>query len=251
MNDIDEKFALNENLSKKIQASLTFIIESLQKTKFQHTGKALVSFIPKSGYLINSILFSCKSNDPYSASILFRSLIEHSFRHLYVYTKALKENDDSVGKVYYLDLRREEDIRSLKKISSYKRDVYPDTTQWTVVSDTSGEKAYQEFEINRIFKYLIANTRSEEEIINSGLKNYLLERLTEYTNMSSSVHGGPFGELALYELLKDKSKLEATLNNFANESFALYKSIIETTYLFASLMDEKVNKYHKEITEVR
>jgi hypothetical protein len=78
-------------------------------------------------------------------------------------------------------------------------------------------------------------------------KEYLLERLIEYTNMSSSAHGGPFGKLALYELQKDKSKLKATLNKFANESFLLHKSLIETTYLFASLKDEKVDKYYKEL----
>ena len=65
--------------------------------------------------------------------------------------------------------------------------------------------------------------------------------------MSSSVHGGPFGELALYELQKDKSKLEATLNKFASESFLLHKSLVETTYLFASLMDNEVTKYYNDI----
>ncbi len=63
MNNIDKNFALNEALSKKIQESLSFIIGYLQKTDFKYTGKALISFIPKSGYVTNSILFSCKSGD--------------------------------------------------------------------------------------------------------------------------------------------------------------------------------------------
>ena len=90
-------------------------------------------------------------------------------------------------------------------------------------------------------------TKRPNYLIKRYKKEYLLERLIEYTNMSSSVHGGPFGELALYELQKDKSKLEATLNKFANESFLLHKSIVETTYLFASLMDEGTTKYYDEI----
>mgnify|MGYP001594614069 FL=1 len=71
--------------------------------------------------------------------------------------------------------------------------------------------------------------------------------MIEYTNMSSSVHGGPFGELALFELQKDKLKLEATLNKFANESFLLHKGLIETTYIFASLMDVTAIKYYDDI----
>ena len=91
------------------------------------------------------------------------------------------------------------------------------------------------------------NNNENNEIIKRYKKEYLLERLIEYTNMSSSVHGGPFGEAVLYELKKDKSKIEATLNKFANESFMLHKSIVETTYLFASLMDETVTKYYDDI----
>lgn len=91
------------------------------------------------------------------------------------------------------------------------------------------------------------NNDGSSEIIKKYKKEYLLERLIEYTNMSSSVHGGPFGELALYELQKDKSKIEATLNKFSNESFLLHKSIVETTYLFASLMDQTVTKYYDDI----
>ena len=250
MNAVDEKYTLNEALSKKIQESLPFIIESLQKTNFQYTGKALVSFIPKSGYLINSILFSCKSGDPYSASILFRSLIEHSFRHLYIFVKALNDKNDSTGEVYYKSLKANEDLESVEKIINYKKIVYPEDTQWNTKGDHN--KAIREiaksFRIEKIFHYLISNNNNESsEIIKRYKKEYLLERLIEYTNMSSSVHGGPFGELALYELQKDKSKLEATLNKFANESFMLHKSIVETTYLFASLMNEEVTKYYNDI----
>jgi hypothetical protein len=254
MNNIDDNFTLNEALSKKIQESLPFIIESLQKTEFQYTGKALTHFIPKSGYLINSILFSCKSGDPYSASILFRSLVEHSFRHLYIFVKSLNDKDDAVGKAYYNSLKANEDLESLEKIINYKKIVYPEDTQWNTKGDHNNaiREIAKSFRIEKIFYYLISNNNNEKsEVIKRYKKEYLLERLIEYTNMSSSVHGGPFGELALYELQKDKSKLKATLNKFANESFLLHKSIIETTYLFSSLMDEKVNKYYEEITKIR
>lgn len=250
MNDVDKNFALNETLSRKIQESLPYIIESLQKTKFQYTGKALIFFIPKSGYLINSILFSCKNNDPYSASIIFRSLIEHSFRHLYIFVKALNNNDDSTGSVYYNSLKANEDLESIEKIINYKKIVYPEETQWNTKGEHNNaiREIAKNFRIEKIFHYLINNNNNKSsEIMKKYKKEYLLERLTEYTNMSSSVHGGPFGELALYELQKDKSKLETALNKFVNESFLLHKSTVEITYLFASLMDEKATKHYDDI----
>jgi len=250
MNNVDKNFAINETLSKKIQESLPFIIESLQKTKFKYTGKALVSFIPKSSYLINSLLFSCKSGDPYSASILFRSLIEHSFRHLYLFVRALNDKNDDGGKAYYNSLKANEDLESVEKIINYKKIVYPKDTQWNTKGNHNNaiREIAKNFRIEKIFHYLISNNNNKSsEIIERYKKKYLLERLIEYTNMSSSVHGGPFGELALYELQKDKSKLEVTLNKFSNESFLLHKSLVETTYLFASLMDEETKKYYDDI----
>lgn len=250
MNDIDKILLYNEALSKKIQESLSYIVISLQKTEFKYTGKALISFIPKSGYLINSLLFSCKSGDPYSASILFRSLIEHGFRHLYIFVKALNDKSDSVGNTYYNSLKANEDLESVEKIINYKKIVYPEDTHWNTKGDHNNaiREIAKSFRIEKIFHYLINNNNNENnEIIKRYKKEYLLERLIEYTNMSSSVHGGPFGELALYELQKEKSKLEVTLNKFANESFVLHKSIVETTYLFASLMDEEVTKYYDDI----
>jgi len=247
---IDENIALNVHLSKKIQTSLSVIVESLGKTKFKYTSKSLLSFIPKSGYLVHSILFSCKGNDPYTASILFRSLIEHSFRHLYIFVKALNDDNDSVGEAYYKSLKSNEDLESMDKIINYKKIVYPQETKWSTKGDhnNSIRDAAKDFRIEKIFHYLIENNNAEKiGIIERYKKEYLLERLIEYTNMSSSVHGGPFGEAVLYGLQKDKSKLEVTLNKFACESFLLYKSIVETTYLFASLMDEKVTKHYNDI----
>ncbi len=250
MATIDENFVLNENLSKKIQTSLPFIIESLSKSKFKYTGKAVVSFVPKSGYLINTILFSCKSGDPYSASILFRSLIEHSFRHLYIFVKALNEDTDSAGEAYYQSLRANEDLESVDKVINYKKIVYPEETKWSTKGDHNNEirEVAKGFRIEKIFHYLIENNNNEKnETIKRYKKEYLLERLIEYTNMSSGVHGGPFGEAALYELKKDKNKFDETLNKFADESFMLYKSIVDTTYLFASLMDGTLKKYSDDL----
>jgi len=254
MDEIEKVFVLREANSKKIHETLPFIIESLQKSKFKYTGKALVSFMQKSDFLINSILFSCRNSDPYSASVLFRSLVEHSFRHLYIFVKALNEDDDSIGNVYYNNLKGSEDLESMEKIINYKKIVYPEYTQWNTKGDhnNSIREIAKSFRIEKIFYYLIGKNNDEnDKILKKYKKEYLLERLIEYTNMSSSVHGGPFGELALFELQKDKSKLGSTLNRFANESFMLHKSIVETTYLFASLMDTTVTKYYDDIVKTK
>ncbi len=74
-----------------------------------------------------------------------------------------------------------------------------------------------------------------------------MQRLIDYTNLSSGVHGGPFGELALFNLQKDKDKFNKALEKFARDSFNLHFSLVETTHLFAYLMNDKMQKHYEKI----
>ncbi len=251
--ELENIINLNNELSKKVQASLPLIIKSLQKSKFQYTGKALVSFIAKSGSLNNSILNSCINGDIYSAWVSFRPMVEHNFKHLYIYTKALNENSDSVGSEYYSGLKANEDLESMSKIINYNKVVHPTKTQWSTKGEHNKaikQKAKQ-FDIEQIFYYLISNNNFiDDGIISEAKKDYFLSRLTGYTSLSSAVHGGAFADLGLEEVYKTKGALEKSLYKYALDSFILFKSLIEATYLFASLMDETTQEYYEEIRSV-
>lgn len=249
-NEIKNLFDLNNNLAKEIQSSLPAIVKSLEKTKFKYTSKALLSFIPKSGYLNSAILESFGNRNVYATAILSRSMIEHNFRHLYIYVRALNDDSDDVGKRYYKTLKGSEDLESFTKINNYNKAVYPEKTNW----NTKGEhnkvirEVGKEFRIEQVFFYLVAsNNNKKDEILKRFKKEYLLQRLVDYTNLSSGVHGGPFGELALFNLQKDKDKFNKALEKFAGDSFNLHYSLVETTYLFAYLMDEKMQTHYEKI----
>src|SRR3989344_6663046 len=251
---IDQFFNLNNKLSQEVQSSLPAIIKSLGKTKFKYTSKALLSFIPKSGYLNSAILELSRDRNVYATAILSRSIIEHNFRHLYIYVRALNNDSDDVGKRYYKTLKANEDLESFTKINNYSKAVYPEKTGW----NTKGEhnkairEVGKEFRIEQIFYYLIANNNNEKDkIVERFKKEYLLQRLVDYTNLSSGVHGGPFGELALFSLRKDKKKFEDTLYKFASDSFNLHYSLVEATYLFAYLMDDKTQTHYEKIKNLK
>jgi len=247
-------FDLNNKLAKEIQSSLSVIVKSLEKTKFKYTSKALLSFIPKSGYLNSAILESSGNRNLYATGILSRSMIEHNFRHLYIYVRALNDDSDDVGKRYYKTLKGSEDLESFTKINNYNKAIYPEKTNW----NTKGEhnkiirEVGKEFRIEQIFFYLIANNNSEKnEIIKRFKKKYLLQRLVDYTNLSSGVHGGPFGELTLFNLQKYKDKFSKALEKFAGDSFNLHYSLVEVTYLFAYLMNDKMQTHYEKIKDLR
>ncbi|OGE76555.1 MAG: hypothetical protein A3K05_02995 [Candidatus Doudnabacteria bacterium RIFCSPHIGHO2_01_48_18] len=251
---IKQLFNLNARLSQEVQSSLPVIVKSLEKTKFKYTNKALLSFVPKSGYLNSAILEASASRNVYAVAILSRSMIEHNFRHLYIYVRALNDDSDDVGKRYYKTLKGNEDLESFTKINNYNKAVYPEKTNWNTKGEHNNaiREVGKEFRIEQIFYYLIANNNNEKnKVVERFKKEYLLQRLINYTNLSSGVHGGPFGELALLNLQKDKKKFDDTLYKFASDSFELHYSTVEATYLFAYLMDNKMQVHYEKIKGVK
>lgn len=256
MSDISNKFEklfeLNKRLSTEIQSSLPAVIESLGKSKFKYTSKALLSFIPKSGYLNSAVLELTASRNVYSAAVLYRSIIEHSFRHLYIYSKALKDNSDDVGGTYCKTLKASEDLQWFDKVNKHNKKVGKNKTAWS----TKGEHneairdAKREFLFSNILSYLQSNNSDKSAEVKKFINDHLLERSVEYDNLSSAVHGGPFGESALFNLHQDQKKYDDTLYKFANESLDLHYSIVQSTYLFAYLMDNKMQEQYEKINEV-
>ena len=233
-NKIEKLFELNKCLSTEIQLSLPTIIESLGKSKFKYTSKALLSFIPKSGYLNSAVLELAASRNIYSAAVLYRSIIEHSFRHLYIYTKALKDDSDDIGGTYCKTLKASEDLQWFDKVNKHNKKAI-------LVSIAF---------LSKILSYLQSNNSDKNAEVKKFVNDHLLERSVEYDNLSSAVHGGPFGESALFNLHQDQKKYDDTLYKFANESLGLHYSIVQSTYLFAYLMDDKMQEQYEKINVI-
>ena len=238
-------------IAQHITKTLPKISSLLQETKFKATSKALLSFIVRSGYLNNEILFASGTRNVYACAVLFRPMIEHNFRHLYILVRALNDDSDEIGKRYYGVLRGNEDRQAIYNINKYSQKVYPEKTKWNLTNkhNKSIRNRTNEFRIDEIFYYLVENNNNSNlNLISKFKKEYLFERLKQYTNLSSSVHGGPFGEATLLEA--QKKNPEAALIKFATESFELHKSLVETTYLFADMMDNNNQNWYEEIKKI-
>jgi len=240
---------LNFQLSEHLKETIPLVSSSLLKTKFKKSGRALLSFVPKCGFINNSIVECYLTSNPYASGILFRSLVEHSFRHLYIYTRALNEKEDEVGNEYYGKLKGSETLDSMYKINNYNRKVSPNKTSWTFEDKDNKliRETKKKFDISPIFTYLIDNVTPETHPMRNKMEKYLLRRLDQYTKFSSNVHGGPYAELVHNNLQLDQKVLQSQLHDLTLDSFDLYKSVVETTYVFGSLFNEKIFNYLDKI----
>ena len=248
----EEIFKLNTELTALVLANAEAVSNSLSQTKFRKTSRAMFSYIARAGYVNNALLDCYANNNGYAIGILFRTMIEHTFRHLYLYTRALKDGSDEAGEEYYGKLKGSEDLEAFSKINNYTKVVHPEKTIWNTKGEHNAQitEVGKKFELSKIFFYLIENFPIDEKMIHTGMKDYLLKRLNHYTQLSSYVHGGPYAEMSHEELIKDSEKMSQHMEVIACESFGLYKSLVESTFLFASLFDDKMKECFDQVSKI-
>lgn len=248
----EEILKLNTELTEYLLVNAEVISDSLSQTKFKKTSRAMLFYISRAGYVNNAILDCYTNENGYAIGILFRSMIEHTFRHLYLYTRALNDNSDEVGDEYYGRLKGSEDLEAFTKTSNYTKIVRPEQAVWNTKGDHNAQIAEvgKKFNLSKIFLYLIKNFPSDKELIHRGMNEYLLKRLNHYTQLSSYVHGGPYAEMCHEELLQDRKKMSQHMEVIARESFGLYKSLVESTVLFAYMFDDNMKEHFDIVSKI-
>lgn len=209
--------------------------EDFKNIKFPKAGKVLTIFLFKMHYISTSIIRCCEVKDYYSACVLFRSLLEHYFKHLYIYTRTLKENSDSVSEEYYGKLKGYEDFTYLKSMQNLSKKLTKEKTSFKLEDKDNEElcKVGRKFEIKTILSYL--NEGIDNKDIKSTFTDFFTEYCKKYYNLSSFVHGGPFAEEYMNMYSKDEKGMDKDLEYFLRESKSLLNYVKENTYLFFNI----------------
>lgn len=257
MNEVIEKIReADEKMFEVIEESFYLLTSTALKSDYKQTGRALTSFHAKTHFIKNAIYELCESDDPYSARILFRSLIEHFLRHQYIFIRFAIEKNDQVGEDFYkyCDVGENRDL--LKNINSANKlgdDSYLNFNVWDEIKKVRKEfndidTKYLEDKINQftyknIIKYILTN------ISDDSIKPILQKIIMNYSELSSFVHGGPFSER---EMLKNSNSeiRSQSLQSLAELTFIMVKGIITYTYLFAYQIDKKYGSYYNRLIKI-
>ncbi|HXK37738.1 MAG TPA: hypothetical protein VJ579_01595 [Candidatus Paceibacterota bacterium] len=238
---MEEKRTLDEIIENiPIMKELELNSRNCGKSRYPRSAYSLTTYSIKLQYLNNSINYCKDIGDYYSLCVLFRSLLEHYFRHLYIYTRALKENSDDVGIEYYGKLNGHEDLCSLRSNISLNTKL----TGIKSILSLGGEQnkslddIAQNFKINNILSYINENIGENSELRETS-KDSLNRYSRLYSTLSSFVHGGPYAEKYMGLYSKNNTSKDKDIEFLSDETNSLTNQARENTSLFIEITTEK------------
>jgi len=252
MNFIEDIKSVDEKIHQIMEESFGELIKSISKSTFPSTGKALITLTLKSNFIKNAIFDLCENDDLYSVSILFRSLIEHYLRQQYLFMRYAQEKNDSIGIDYYKYCNMGEDLGYIKSIK-YIHKMFDDKNDFDIwgsycsvkpefknLTKIERKSKVDQFNYKNIISFIWNFSKNEE------VSNFLQNIILNYSELSSFVHGGPYGENMMFSN-GDKKKRNKKLKNMAELSFTMAKQIKQFTYLFAYQLDTKYGSFYNRL----
>ena len=230
-------------------------LKKINQGKFKYTIHALNKLLVKIGYLNSAIINSYAAENFYAIKILNRTLLEAYFKHLYIYSRSLKENSDDVGIEYVKNLKAAEDLSAMKFLFNFSKEtsliLSENQAEWSFGGEHNKkiEETGKKFDLKQICNYLLKNIDKDKEMVAYFFReDFFRKYIKEYSNGSSFVHAGRYSDEVLGAFQSSDKK--RVLNQMLEESFSLYEFSLINTYLFYSLQDESLKKYYERVKDI-
>ncbi|GEM_PF-5423612 len=191
---IEDIIDIDDELIEQLNTPLTEMCLEIQKSKCPKTLEAFFMLQINISFLKTGIFNNAEDENYYSINVLLRSLSELFIKHLYLFLRFCHKKDDSVGLEYYkwTDIKEYQDYfkglekeRELLGIEEIEIDL--DEILSEIYSGyaelPNKEKKNSKYSFYKLLKYV------NEKL---PVKSTVLTNLpTDYSIMSSFVHGGP------------------------------------------------------------
>jgi hypothetical protein len=222
-----------------------------EDNNFLSTGQALFYLVFQTHRICDSILL--RFIDDYPLVILYRSLIEHSMKHFYIFSRFHKENNDEVGKQYYFDCIYDEQFKKANAIL------------WPNFFKVKPEKKNEHKQIKKnADQFTFRNMSNFIGTIDlPGISNDLVQftkKLKSDYNLSSSyVHGGPEAISMETKIPKKNIQYSSVATSILTQihtikTFAKYESqdkerLIEDGNKLYSLLEKTLSKWEASLEQ--
>lgn len=154
-----------------------------EENNFLSTGQVLFYLAFQINRICDTILLRFVGD--YPLAILYRSLIEHSVKHFYIFARFNKEKNDAVGEQYYFDCIYDEQVKKMNAI------LWPNFIK--VKQDKKSKhkqikKKADQFTFRNILNYMAAIDVPD---LPDDFTRFIKQLKSDYNLCSSYTHGGP------------------------------------------------------------
>ncbi len=191
---IEDIFDIDDELIEQLNTPLTEMCLEIKKSKSPKTLEAILMIQLNLSFLKTGIFKNAEDENYYSMNVLLRSLSELFIKHLYLFIEFCHKKDDSVGQDYYkwTDIKEYQDyFKGLEKerelLGMEEKKIDLDGIISEIYSGyaelPNKKKKGNKYPFYKLLKYV------NEKV---PVKSSILTNLpTDYSIMSSFVHGGP------------------------------------------------------------
>ena len=233
---------------KESQEELKILLKDYSN---KQSGIALYFFIYKLNFIKNAIVDLCETDNLYSANIMYRVFLEHWLKATYIASRVMIENNDDVGNDYLMFCNLGEELdygKSLKKtldilgLEDDTGNVWDNMVekfpQLETLSVHSVEAKVMQFKYRNIIQYLLKT--------NAPGSDWIHVIISEYSELSSYVHGGPQANEVVSE--EDRHLKYKGMINFVYNMCRFY-----TIYVYGIIAkdnNEKIIHYINDLNKI-
>lgn len=216
MKTLEDLKNIDDRIFKEFQRATDLYLKKLLKSEFRSTTELCYLYISSANSIKNSIFDCIETDDYYSVSILFRSIIEHYLRFKYFWFKSSGFNSDSYSTKFLMAIDFKEKIeieRSLNVIKNLNKmntkteidiwnDLVAENPNFTKFSKQEISEFSASLSIKNIIRFIEGKMKDDKNESNIFLQKLIFS----YSNLSSFVHGGIFANRQMNSLQNDNER---------------------------------------------
>lgn len=243
---IDELRETDDNLVMEIlDESIGKMTKTFSQCPYPKTMECLLMLMINTNFLKVAVFDTCANDDPFSAAVLYRCIIEHYLRHFYIYLRFIEEKIDAVGLEYYelADIKEHfdyfrsansesaifEEEPSVAEYESYVFEKYP---KYKSLKRHELNEKLSQFSVKSIIAFIW--TRLKKHSMEPSIFHTLI---TDYSILSSYVHGGPHANRLMLFYSPNEEERQKEKEKLCRQSYFFTTHIKLNTYIAAGQYD--------------
>lgn len=222
-------------------------------SEYSSTGLVLYHFVYASQVIKIGVFDLIEARNIYSINILFRSLLDHYLRFLYIIFDFAEQKEDTAGEHYLKFNRASEELNyafSLLNMSEIANKDIEDINVFDLIrehhpeledySNTKLKKEIKKYSTKNLVSKVV-DTLSKSEKDQS--LDFILKLLPQYSDLSSFVHGG-MGSTHSLGMLNgfDSEELTDKLEEKFKFTFLIATQILNHCFMVGIIVDEDMRK---------